>query len=148
MNYPRYRAWHKEKKFMARVFLMDLGPMEVTLDSEVLAKHDFNKDIEKWDWFSIVDDIELMLYTNLKDKNGKEIYYGDIVKAQDGVWEIAYSQPWDGVAINLDNKVTAEMSVDFADNIYALNEVEIIGSIHENKELLTNKQNEQNKTSG
>ena len=125
MRQIKFRAWDKKEKKFEKYFQMDCNGMMAIFRNETA------------EWGKADDDrYILMQYTGLKDKNGKEICYGDIVKAQDGVWEIAYSEPWDGVAINLDNKETAEMSVDFADNIYALNEVEVIGNIYENPSLI------------
>ena len=65
------------------------------------------------------DDIELMQYTGLKDKNGKEIYEGDIVKYEDWLTpEI----------ISMDN-------YNILDAI-SCRAVEIIGNTYENPELL------------
>jgi len=75
-------------------------------------------------------------FTGLKDKNGKEIYEGDIVKAPDGIWEIEFGEPWDGVLIDLINNYKAEASIKFAENEYSLADVKVIGNIYENKDLL------------
>jgi uncharacterized phage protein (TIGR01671 family) len=82
----------------------------------------------------------LMQYTGLKDKNGKEIYEGDlitgachakdeldigIIEYQDAMFVVEYKGE--------------EISESLFNNIYDCeSDIEIIGNIHENPELLEN----------
>lgn len=78
-----------------------------------------------------------MQYTGLKDKNGKEIYEGDIVRhlptafnSSSGVGEIYYHKGHARFALRWIG--------DFEHHLDSLNTYEIIGNIHENPELLDN----------
>lgn len=75
-------------------------------------------------------DFAIMQYTGLKDKNGKEIYEGDIVKIHWPSGSHAISKVgWDFSSWQLEG---GGMIGNFKNN-----ELEIIGNIFENPELLT-----------
>ena len=107
----KFRAWDKNKKIM-------IYNAERTYDG--LAG------VEDWNAFVDVlnhDNYIVEQCTGLKDKNGKLIYEGDIVKFKNDISEVKWCI--NGFAI--DDGV--QYLVDDMD-------IEVIGNIHENRELL------------
>lgn len=88
------------------------------------------------DYFPEHDDpcVFLMQYTGLKDKNGKEMYEGDIVKnivLQDEEFDFGIVV-FDAYAFSL------QVSANFLPALYQVDEkvIEVIGNIYENPKLL------------
>ena len=75
------------------------------------------------------DEVEFIDNTGFKDENGKYIYVGDIVKDGDDIYTIKRSEVYK--ILSMSNK---KLSI-FLDEC-ACKEIEVIGNIHENKELL------------
>lgn len=84
-----------------------------------------------------LENVELMQYTGLKDKNGVEIYEGDVVIDQ---WANEYTPVFQNgiyMAYNPKHLMESEPSTQF--NIIWKNGCEVIGNIYENPELLSTK---------
>jgi len=85
---------------------------------------------------SDINTMQIMQYTGLKDKNGVEIYDGDIVKQYSGrQWESIYTVVWyQGDEFHCGwylDKSQLEMGIDRAKSL------EVIGNKYENPELLS-----------
>ena len=124
MREIKFRAWHKEKKIMGNVLGID-----------ILHKETFfsNEDVDCYEHTDFKD-IELMEYTGLKDKNNKEIYEGDIVKlrANHGIGVIKYYDEWGAFVVEyIKPRPLAVLGMN-----YYKEDIEILGNIYENSELL------------
>jgi len=82
-----------------------------------------------------IDSFELMQYTGLKDKNGKEIYEGDIVKSnlESNDWIFVHltdKEDEDGFRIFYIEDIFSRQKITHRDDL------EVIGNIYENSKLL------------
>lgn len=120
----KFRAWDTEKKEMAEVLSMSFNDDEIHLmDKECRV------------WTTVKDYIAIpMQYTGLHDKNGVEIYEGDIVLA--GYYKWKCKVVWDEKCarfIGLTNdKDVRIVYIDMIDNNND-SAVEVIGNIYENQ---------------
>lgn len=120
----KYRAWDSWRK---RMSVVD----RIYIDTEgVRLYDDFG---EYWRDFR---DVKLMQSTGLKDKNGKEIFEGDILGTKDGLLNgvVEYRSDlgmWTNSLIRYNN---------FERLCNVASDREIIGNIYENRELLEDKE--------
>lgn len=131
---PRYRAWHKTWEEMGRItFIRYKKSGEIFHLS--FRRNIYNGNI--YGGLVKLDEIELMQSTGLVDKNGKEIFEGDIVKMSKDV----YSEPTyyevvrhRGGAYRLESKQHGcELWLRHTD-------CEVVGNVYENPELLEDKE--------
>ena len=131
---PKFRVWVKIGKRM--VFSDDILAIDYE-NKEIVTQQVYfenglpdDRDIYCYDF----DEIELMQSTGLKDKNGKEVFIGDIVKCTRGcLHEVYLEKEYGGTFIG---GMPAVYLKGFGDG-YAWTEYEeIIGNINENPELL------------
>ena len=124
----KFRAWLKEDKKMENVKTMDFTDKTI----RCLKKNEFiNAYLLRRVSF---DDVELLQYTGLKDKNGKEIYEGDILFFRDE--NMKYVVVWQDAAFIIKSIEIRK----YSEKMYWIDDVEIcceiVGNIYENKNLL------------
>ena len=127
MKELKFRAWHKATGLMDEVVTIDLYDEKIgVLYANPITQ---GEDIQRFDF----DEIELMQSTGLHDKNGVEIFEGDIVREFANNYTPIY-QNGIYMAYNVDKINEPHISTQF--NVIWRNGCEVIGNIYEDKELL------------
>ena len=122
----KFRAWDKNKKTMD---MMPLGGEWLTEGTPV------NETIAS---FPNEDYSELMQYTGLKAKNGKEVYEGDIFWYDDNLGSMEVV--WDITGPDLVSRKYSEKKENYETrSILNVQSKKIIGNIYENPDLLNTK---------
>lgn len=127
---PRYRAWMKSLKWMCDVTNISFDSKFVDICQQ--------GDTERYTEMSVeFDEITLMQSTGLKDKNGKEIFEGDIVR-QVRTQPITENETITGVVIMIEGAwLIMNDCEQLASYLWSeTDENEIIGNVYENTELL------------
>lgn len=131
----KYRAFHKELKVMREVLEINIAHDEVT----VYLENDDPEICECETWFE--GTFELMQFTVLRDRNGKEIYEGDIVNKQyhnltvgDGIGVVKMDEGSDSDGYFHGHWLGWKAGDSSLLDVHK--ECEIIGNIWENPELL------------
>lgn len=111
MREIKFRAWIKKDERMESC--ISINPFHIGDCDRFLWKH---------------EEVELMQFTGLKDKNGNEIYEGDIIRSYND-----FGDSFEDLSIVIWNQEGASFD---GVVVYDIKNEEIIGNIHENPELL------------
>ena len=120
MREIKFRAYIKTLKWIVPV-------SRINFDCETVEVDLGNGDYSEYDF----DEVIIMQYTGLKDKNGVEIYEGDIARVglSEFLFEVGFSQEYVQFKIfAVNGNISASMNRDL--------EYTVIGNIHNNPELM------------
>jgi len=135
MRTHKYRAWDKKDKMMRSVLAMDwqTNSKDKRIEIKGSVSHINCKSSSNFDTFygKPIWEVELMESTGLKDRNGKDVFDGDLLK--DGlrnIGEVRWNYDRAGFYIRWSDSDIGFPSGQKPERI------EIIGNIWENPELL------------
>ena len=126
MREIKFRAWDLKTKTMHTVENINFcGRETVTVQYNPVKK-------------ICLDSVLLMQYTGAKDKNGVEIYEGDIIRHQSGKYGTDFEIKWSPILCGF-----TAMQIESGHPSPQLNQgtmcyFEVVGNIYENPELVSN----------
>lgn len=136
MKEIKFRGCHTAQDGSKLIFYPNDKRFRITMDGDVLEN--YGKSGEEF-WEVVYDaDVELQQYTGLKDKNGKEIYDGDILEYQKECEEGCCRRPTRGqvfIEISQAEFYTTSQGEWLLKDEVAENSI-VIGNIFENPDLL------------
>lgn len=135
----KFRAWREDVVSTEPYGNNSFEQKFIESNIEDIKTREFSSFEEKW--FVKACRVDIMQYIGIKDKNGKEIYEGDIVRTNSGrlckvVWfSSSQYQGWDLTPIETKNPAPTEVGF--------WNNLEVIGNVYENADLLKEENNDE-----
>lgn len=131
---PKFRAWHNEFSRMMSI-------KNVWFQDNYLEELELNDEIMNDYITAYPDEIELMQSTGLKDKNGKEIFEGDILTDGHTLGVLRNHQTLGFYMVDekgKENFLSDTVDIEGFEEAkeFMKNSIETIGNIYENPELL------------
>lgn len=127
---PKFRAYVKEVNKTYEITEIDFGDEQLKT--------------ELGDWWSF-DEVEIMQSTGVKDKNGVEMFEGDVVKVTDGESE---EDSYISIVKNYSNEGYPAFDIEYPPNYHydrnvlsaimcnGFETIEVTGNVYDNPELL------------
>ncbi|WP_145437983.1 YopX family protein [Staphylococcus hominis] len=122
----KFRVWDKEENKMHKVKTIEFSRRGARIIHLAEVNSNGKGDHKRWH-----SSVELMQSTGLKDKNGVEIYEGDIIKTQDGSYG-----PTKIFVVKRNNSNGGFHPMTDYDVGYHTELNWVIGNIHQNPDLL------------
>ena len=126
MREIKFRAWD-DRPDAQKMYNADNSPFLMN----------FNGDLSIYGtWARIGHSLKLMQYTGLKDKNGVDIYEGDILEYQESDYSFHAAVEWGDNGYVMSGHWLNGGNDNFSFDDNEPEELEVIGNIYENPELL------------
>lgn len=110
------------------------GSLDLTGEYPTISWLRTDEDGDQVPWFATEEDETIGQFTGLYDKNGTEIYEGDIILCKD---KHVYSVEWLSDGFYMRGKLYGGVT---SIKSFLPNQREVIGNIHNNPELISKKQ--------